>query len=83
LLPPAHAYGILSRPILRAAELPYSTGAPQAFALRHASGLISAFEIFLGFFECHDVRVFVMEIEEVDLMRQRAAVKDTFSTTVT
>jgi hypothetical protein len=42
-----------------------------------------AFEIFLGFFERHDVRVFVMEIEVVDLMRQRAAVKDTFSTTVT
>jgi hypothetical protein len=35
----------------------------------------SRFEIFLGFFERHDVRVFVMEIKKIGILSERTSAK--------
>jgi hypothetical protein len=36
------------------------------------------FDLFFYFIELHHIAVLVMHIEEVDLVRQRAAIKDAF-----
>lgn len=60
-----------------AAELPYSTGAPQVFALRHASGLIYLGEAVRVSLASSSVMTsaYLMEIEKIGILSERTSAK--------